>query len=194
MVVWVGRCWAFASVLCSSLLQYNATASVGDVVAENLLLLKETWSNYVTEVEDFSFGEIFSSGQWSTFQLEYATALWRLKFVSIVMIQSWRCQCWAGLWQLAAKPNLGVSTPAPGPPAPRAGTNFWQQDHSESPGGSEGPHLWRPCAGRGPWAVRIGDVWGNLATFEARVAVLSCAVPGLEQIWNNKHGATELKP
>ena len=66
MVVWVGRCWAFASVLCSSLLQYNATASVGDVVAENLLLLKETWSNYVTEVEDFSFGEIFSSDQWST--------------------------------------------------------------------------------------------------------------------------------
>ena len=65
MVVWVGRCWAFASVLCSSLLQYNVTASVGDVVAENLLLLKETWSNYVTEVEDFSFGEIFFSDQWS---------------------------------------------------------------------------------------------------------------------------------
>ena len=64
--MWVGRCWAFASVLCSSLLQYNATASVGDVVAENLLLLKETWSNLVTEVEDFSFGEIFFSDQWST--------------------------------------------------------------------------------------------------------------------------------
>ena len=36
-----------------------------------------------------------------------------------VVIQSWRCVCWAGLggsWP--PKPNLGVSAPQPGPPAP----------------------------------------------------------------------------
>ena len=96
MVVWVGQCWAFASVLCSSLLQYNATASVGDVVAENLLLFKETWSNYVTEVEDFSFGEIFSSDQWSTL----------LKLSMLQPSDVW--SSWALLWFKVGGASVGL--------------------------------------------------------------------------------------
>ena len=97
----------------------------------------------------------------ATHVLKQFSAMWCLIVVTIVVIQSWRCVCWAGQWQLASQTKPGCLCPTAWAARSSLDTNLWQQYQSESRQWSDLRHLWRQREGPVVCAMRKRGEMGN---------------------------------